>query len=319
MAYDYADDYVDVIPQLPNIDFTSPENARKNLLAAYEQNKVQIDESGVDIKDIFIDRVEDSSKLQVRIYSPANNSTAIPGIFNIHGGGFVIGSVDSDHARMIPLCRELGVVIVSVEYRLAPEHPYPAGLEDCYRALEWTVSHSKDLNIDPARIAVMGQSGGGGLAAALVLLLKERKKPWICFQYLGIPEVDDRLQTLSMQAFTDTPLWWYDNAVLSWQYYLGDEFSPGGDNVPITAAPARATIEQLKGLPPAYVTTMAFDPLRDEGILYALKLMQAGVSVELHSYPHTFHASTFFINTNQVAKQVAQDELIALRRGLKIP
>lgn len=318
MSYDYAGEYHEVIPLLPDIDFKRPTTARKNLMEAYLNTPQTIDETGVTVKDLTIRRPDDDTELQIRLYTPDNTADARPGILNIHGGGFVIGSLENDHPRMVHFCKELGTVIVSVEYRLAPEHPYPAGLEDCYLALEWMLAHREDFNLDQSRVAVMGQSGGGGLAASLALLVKQRGHSWISFQYLGIPEVDDRLDTVSMREFTDTPLWWHNNAVLSWKYYLGDQYSPGASDVPATAAPARADIETLKGLPPAYVTTMAFDPLRDEGILYALKLMQAGVSVELHSYPHTFHASTLFVTGNSVGDQAAQDELLALRRGLNI-
>jgi acetyl esterase/lipase len=133
---------------------------------------------------------------------------------------------------------------------------------------------------------VYGQSAGGGLAAALSLLARDRGGPSLCFQYLGIPELDDRLETPSMQQFVDTPMWNRPNAVLSWRYYLGHDAD--GEVSPY-AAPARAA--DLSGLPPAYVSTMEFDPLRDEGILYALGLLQAGVTVDLHQYPGTFHGS----------------------------
>ena len=133
----------------------------------------------------------------------------------------------------------------------------------------------------PQRIAVNGGSAGGGLAAGLALLSRDRGAPALCFQYLGIPELDDRLETPSMRQFHDTPMWSRPAAEKSWEWYLGD--AHGRDDVSPYAAPARAT--DLAGLPPAYVSTMEFDPLRDEGILYALNLMAAGVSVELHSFP----------------------------------
>ena len=168
------------------------------------------------------------------------------------------------------------------------------------------------LGIDPNRIAVGGQSAGGGLAAATALLRGDRGGPPLCFQFLGIPELDHRLETASMRTFVDTPLWHRPNAVLSWQYYLGrDHTGP----VSPYASPAVAT--DLRGLPPAYVTTMEFDPLRDEGITYALRMMEAGVSVELHSYPGTFHGSGL-VTTAAVSRR-AQDELmVALARGLGV-
>ena len=239
----------------------------------------------------------------------------MPAILHIHGGGFVIGDLDSELGSCVALCRQLGVVVVSVDYRLAPETPYPGPLEDCYAVLEWVSSNSAQLSTDPARIAVFGQSAGGGLAAATCLLAKDRDGPDICFQYLGIPELDDRLQTPSMQRFVDTPMWNRPNAELSWDFYLGDQYQRGADDVPYHAAPARA--EDLTGLPPAYISTMEFDPLRDEGVQYALNLMQAGVATELHSFPGTFHGSALF-STAQVSQRESAEMFAVLRRALHI-
>jgi acetyl esterase/lipase len=164
--------------------------------------------------------------------------------------------------------------------------------------------------VDPARIAVAGQSAGGGLAAATALLARDRGGPALRFQLLEIPELDDRLDTPSMRAFTDTPLWNRPNAEWSWRHYLGP------DHVAETsayAAPARA--RDLAGLPPAYVSTMEFDPLRDEGITYALRLLQAGVQVELHSHPGTFHGSALIAGA-EVSQRGAREVVEALRRAL---
>jgi acetyl esterase len=196
-----------------------------------------------------------------------------------------------------------------VEYRLAPEHPYPAGIEDCFATLAWLHEEASALGIDAGRVAVAGQSAGGGLAAGLALLARDRSGPPICFQLLGIPELDHRLETTSMQTFVDTPLWHRPNAELSWAHYLGPD--PG--EVAPYASPSIA--EDLTGLPPAYVSVMEFDPLRDEGIAYAARLLEAGVSVELHAYPGTFHGSA--VATTAAVSKRAHEELIgALGRGL---
>ncbi len=232
----------------------------------------------------------------VRVYAPvAPADEARPALVYIHGGGFMFGSIEMMDGPCQRYSETLDAVIVSVEYRLAPEHPYPAGLHDCYAALLWVHDNHADLGVDPARVGVGGGSAGGGLAAATALLARDRGGPAVCFQFLQIPELDDRLATTSMRQFTDTPLWNRPNAEWSWKHYLGDLY--GGD-VPYTAAPSRCT--DLAGLPPAYVSTMEFDPLRDEGILYALGLLQAGVQVELHSYPGTFHGSSL-IGTAEVS------------------
>ncbi len=247
----------------------------------------------------------------VRIYTPRAAASAPRGcVFEIHGGGFMLGNI----AMMDPWCQrvaaEIDAVVVSVEYRLAPEHPFPAGVDDCYAALGWTAKHAQELGIDPARIAIAGQSAGGGIAAGTALMARDQGFPALCFQLLEIPELDDRLDTPSMLAFQDTPLWNRPNAVWSWRHYLGA--NPSGE-VSAYAAPARA--KDLTGLPPAYVSTMEFDPLRDEGILYALRLLQAGVSVELHSVPGTFHGSGM-VPTADVSRRNAQEVIDVLRRAL---
>jgi acetyl esterase/lipase len=233
-----------------------------------------------------------------------------PGLLYIHGGGFILGSIESEHAGAASLCAEVDAVVANVEYRLAPEHPFPAPLEDCYAALQWFHAEAGNLGVDPAHIGVVGQSAGGGLSAGLALLARDRGGPPLCYQGLGIPELDDRLETPSMQQFTDTPLWNRPNAVMSWKHYLGE----GGGEVSPYAAPARA--KDLSGLPPAYVATMEFDPLRDEGIQYAMRLLEQGVSVELHQFPGTFHGSSL-MSQAEVSKRSMAELADALRRGLR--
>ena len=167
------------------------------------------------------------------------------------------------------------------------------------------------MGIDRARIGVIGGSAGGGLAAGLALLARDRGGPSLCFQFLAIPELDDRLETPSMRQFTDTPLWNRPSAEYSWRWYLGGQ---DGDVSPY-AAPARAT--DLAGLPPAYVSTMEFDPLRDEGIIYAMRLLEAGVPVELHQYPGTFHGSSL-VTTAAVSRRQGTEMIDVLRRGLRV-
>lgn len=243
---------------------------------------------------------------RVRVYRSREVVGDLPGVLYLHGGGFCLGSVDAEHGGAVQLATALGVVVVSVGYRLAPEHPYPAGLEDCYAGLCYLAELP---GVDAGRIAVHGQSAGGGLAAATALLARDRGGPPIAFQSLVMPELDDRLDTPSMRAFVDTALWSRPQAMKSWAYYLAGRPADG------YAAPARA--DDLGGLPAAYVATMELDPLRDEGIGYALRLLQAGVSVELHNYPGTFHGSAV-ATTAAVSRRMTSDLLRALRRGLRV-
>jgi acetyl esterase/lipase len=237
----------------------------------------------------------------------------VPGVLLIHGGGFIIGSVEAEHAGAALTAIATGAVVVSVEYRLAPEHPFPAGLRDCYSALTFLAGAAADLGVDARRLAVSGASAGGGLAAATALLARDLGGPALCFQMLQIPELDDRLETPSMRTFVDTPLWNRPLAELSWKAYLGA--GAGAADVPAYAAPARAT--DLSGLPPAYISTAENDPLRDEGILYGLGLLQAGVSVELHQFPGTFHGSTL-VTSAAISRRAQHESGVALRHALRV-
>lgn len=247
---------------------------------------------------------EDADGVRVRVYRPRGPGDR-PGILYLHGGGFCLGDVELEHGAAVALANAVDAVVVNVEYRLAPEHPYPAGLEDCYAGLR----HLAGLDgVDATRLAVHGQSAGGGLAAATALLARDRGGPALCFQSLGIPELDDRLETPSMRAFTDTPMWSRGQAERSWELYLG------GQQADAYAAPARAG--DLAGLPPAYVVTCELDPLRDEGLTYAMRLLAAGVSVELHSFPGTLHGSAIAQGAAVVARM--DHELVgALCRALR--
>jgi acetyl esterase/lipase len=314
LAVTYAIDpeLAEFVATLPVRDWDDPVEARTAMDGLIAMLNAEADTTGVRIEDRLVPGPPGAPEVAVRVYAPADRKAAVPGLLDIHGGGFVMGSIDMEHAGAARFVRSLGIVVVAVEYRLAPEHPFPAGLEDCYAALKWMVAEAGALGIDTQRVGVYGQSAGGGLSAALALLCRERGGPSLCFQYLGIPELDDRLETPSMRQFVDTPMWNRPNATRSWRYYLGD--GADGDVSPL-AAPARAT--DLSGLPPAYVSTMEFDPLRDEGILYALRLLQAGVSVELHQYPGTFHGSGVVV-TAAVTKRAGAETLDAIRRGLRV-
>jgi acetyl esterase len=291
---------------------SSAVEARERTEAMLAVMSVGLDVSDLDIDDRVVAGAAGDPDVAVRVYAPKVRATrVVPAVLYIHGGGFFLGSIDTEHAGAARLAQELGVVVVSVEYRLAPEHPFPAGLEDCYAALTWLHEEADALGVDAARVAVIGGSAGGGLAAGLALLARDRGGPAICFQYLGIPELDDRLETPSMQRFHDTPMWSRPAAEKSWEWYLGDAW--GTDDVSPYAAPARAT--DVAGLPPAYISTMEFDPLRDEGIFYALKLMAAGVSVELHSFPGTFHGSAIATGA-AVTRREAAERFTVLRRAL---
>jgi acetyl esterase len=288
------------IPLFPPANLTDPVTERKNL-AALAAALPAPDTTGMEIEDRTVPADQD---VAVRIYRPHQAQGAIVWL---HGGGFVMGDLDTEHPWAARLADGTGAVVVSVGYRRAPEHRFPAAFDDAYAALTWTAEHAAELGIDKARIAVGGHSAGAGLAAAVALRARDQQGPPIRFQLLNQPELDDRQETWSARHFTDTPWMTRDKLAATWRHYLGS--APASPY----AAPARA--DDLSGLPPAYIATAEFDPLRDEGIGYALRLLQAGVPVELHQWPGTFHGSQAILSADVSQRQIAELGA-ALRRAL---
>jgi len=313
MPYDFDPELLPLLDLLPERDPDDLEGERALLSEMVGPLNTKVDTSGVTVADHRAPGADGAPDVPVRVYSPEKPSPTggRPVLLDIHGGGFTVGSIEMQHGFCTDVARELGVVVATVEYRLAPEHPFPSAIEDCYAALRWLHDVADDLGVDRERIGVGGQSAGGGLTAGTVLLARDRGGPEVCFQVLGIPELDHRLQTTSMRTFTDTPMFDRSSAIRSWNNYLGPD---PGEEVSPYASPA--TAPDLTGLPPAYVTAMQFDPLRDEGILYALRLLEAGVQVELHSFPGTFHGSALFTKA-EVSRRAEAELLHALRRGLR--
>jgi acetyl esterase len=277
-----------VLPFLPERPAGATiEEARKELDAMLGVGAPAPGEEQLDITHRTIPGPDGAPDVPIIIYRPKAATGLLPGVVDFHGGAFIMGSAQMDHMANVRIANVVNAVVVSIDYRLAPEHPFPAGVEDCYAGLLWTHANAADLGIDTARLAVTGGSAGGALAAAVALMARDRGGPAICFQALNIPVTDDRLVTWSSRKFTDVPMFNRPGAENMWLSYLG----PGYESRETSpyAAPNRAP--DLSGLPPAYIQTMDLDPLRDEGIDYAKRLMATGISVELHAYPGTFHGS----------------------------
>ena len=310
MGYAYDPELAPLVASLPAIDATDIPHARQTLREMYAAMP-QPPAEGVTVEDRRIPR--GTSPVDVRLYRPAGR-VAGAAILDVHGGGFLMGGLETDHARNLVLARELEVLVVSVDYRLAPEVRYPGALEDVLCALEWLVRHADELQVDPDRIALHGDSAGGGLCAAAALAARDRGGPAIAFQFLGYPMLDDRLATGSARRFTDTPNWDRRNAAAGWDAYLGPGVAAAA-GVPAYAAPARAS--DLTGLPPAYVSAMHVDPLRDEGVAYGLALLAADVPVEIHLFPGTFHGSSLL--DAAVSRRQLDEEVAVLRHALAPP
>ena len=266
----------------------------------------------ISISDRIITRPDDQTDLRVRIYEPKERVETLPGLLWIHGGGYVIGVPEMDEALCQRYVEEANCVVVSVDYRLAPEHPYPAPLEDCYTALKWFHDNATELDVDSSKLAIAGASAGGGLAAALSLLARDRQGPAISFQMALYPMIDDRNVTPSSYEITDERMWNRDNNLKGWDMYLG---SNDREDISPYAAPARAT--DFTGLPPTYTCVGDLDPFRDETIEYITKLRQAGVPTEFHLYPGCFHGFEGLVPQAEISVRAKDEYVQALKRALQ--
>ena len=267
---------------------------------------------GVSSKDEFAPSANGDPAVRIRVYRPNEQPNKLPALYWIHGGGYVMGDIEQDDRLMKQLVKRVGCVAVSVDYRLAPEHPFPAPVEDCYAGLKWLFSHAGELGVEPSRIAIGGASGGGGLCAGLALMARDRAEVQVAFQLLIYPMIDDRNVTAASYAITDPRMWNRESNRLGWKAYLGRD--GGGADVSPYAAASRAT--DLSKLPPAYIPVGALDLFVDENIEYAQRLIQAGVPTELHVYPGAFHGFDLFAPSATVSKQFKADRDNALKRAL---
>ena len=229
----------------------------------------------------------DGPDVRLVVYRPAAPEGKLPVVLSIHGGAFCFGRPEDFETVDAALALNVGAVVVAVDYRLAPEHPFPAAIDDCWAALLWIVANANDLGVDDGRLAVTGASSGGALAAGLCLMTRDRGGPAIAYQALFIPCIDDRLATASIAQAVDNPGFNSTAAEGMWLHYLGEDL-PRANTSPY-AAPARAA--SLAGLPPAFVFTGGLDPLRDEGLAYAMALLAAGVQAEVHNVPGMYHGA----------------------------
>lgn len=265
----------------------------------------------VDVREHMVPRQDDERPLRVRLYRPQQSERrTLPCMVYMHGGGFVLGDLDMEHARCQSMAAEVGCVVAAVDFRLAPEHPFPAALNDAYLALQWVSEQADDLQVRRARIAVGGCSTGATLAAAVALLARDRAGPALCFQFLLYPALDDRLDTHSMRAYRDIPGGDRRGAALMWGYYL----TGWQGEVPYLAAPARAL--DLAGLPPAYLMVNDIDVCRDEELDYGFRLLRAGVPTELHCYSGTFHAFEIMVRSADISLRALEQQKVVLKRAL---
>lgn len=264
------------------------------------------------IENVFIPGQDGHTKIRLRIYKPKSVTTLTPVLIWLHGGGYVMGKPEMDDNSCADYVRQLGMTVVSVDYRYAPKHPFPAGLDDCYSALKWIVSHAQKLNIDPDRIAVGGNSAGSGLAAALAQLAYDRKEIDIAFQLLIYPMLDDRTVLRTDIDDSSNVTWSHENNRFGWESYLGQEC--GADNVPAYSVPARRT--DLSGLPPAWIGVGTLDIFHDEDVEYAERLKQANVKCEAEIVPGAFHGFDVFDPNISIVQEFRKSQIVAMKKYL---
>lgn len=293
----------------PSFDEVSAPEARRMF------EKLRGGDPAVDLESVT-DRTIDgpNGDVPIRIYEPGTAGDARPLLLYFHGGGWVVGSLETHDDTCRKLAAESGYPVVSVDYRLAPEHPFPAGLEDCYAALEWAREAASKLDADPGRLVVAGDSAGGNLAAAVTLLARDGDGPDIAYQVLVYPSTGDVTGTDAYEEngegyflTTDDMTWFRD-------HYFAREIDQGN----VYALPRRA--HDLSSLPPATVLTAGFDPLRDDGAAYARRLEADGVAVTHRNYDDMIHGFFGMLSdpTNLVRAHEAHEDVVRdLERNLE--
>ena len=270
---------------------------------------MELSEEGPEVAEVH-DRVVPGphGEFMVRVFTPGGTGP-FPVCVYFHGGGWWMGNIAMTEGECRHIVQDVGCVVVSVDYHLAPEHKFPIPLEDCYAATAWVVEHAAQLDIDSERVAVGGGSAGGNLAAAVALMARDRAGPKLLLQVLDVPATDTRMTTPSMEANAEGYLLTKDAMQQFWDYYLR---GPDDARNPY-ASPVFA--EDLSELPPALVLTAEYDPLRDEGEEYGRRLQAAGVPAKVSCYDGMIHGFTFFTKVLPAAREARTEVIAALRRA----
>ncbi|MCB2072701.1 MAG: alpha/beta hydrolase [Novosphingobium sp.] len=306
----------EALEQFPNVDFSQGLEPYRVEFVAEMMPPLPPELEVVRREERFIPGPSGAPDVRILIYVPPDMPAGKrPALLNIHGGGYVIGAPEQNDAANRARALILGCPIVATSYRLAPKTAFPGAVEDCYAALCWMHDNAGDLGIDPARIAISGESAGGGHAAALTLHARAKGGPAICFQLLDSPMLDDRTGSAGEpHPYCGEFAWTAEHNRFGWRSLLGME--PGGADVPDAAVPARAA--DLSGLPAAFVIVGSLDLFLEEDIEYARRLARAGVPVELHVIPGGYHGFGLAAGSPQV-EQKNELECRALARAMGLP
>ncbi len=264
------------------------------------------------IENVFIPVHDNRRNIRLRIYKSESIDRPAPILLWLHGGGYVMGRPEMDDWICAEYVRELGITVVSLDYRLAPRYPFPAALDDCFSALKWVSSNSRMLNTDSNHIAIGGNSAGGGLAASLAQLVHDQGDIKVAFQLLVYPMLDDRTILRVDIDGSANVTWDHKSNRFGWESYLGRKCAT--EDVPVYSVPARRT--DLSGLPPAWIGVGSMDIFHDEDVAYARKLKECNVECELEIVPGAFHGFDVFNPRLPVVQDFRKSQMAALKKYL---
>jgi acetyl esterase len=285
----------------------------RRMLAQLTQSEIAQREPlapGLRYHDQVIGDADGDLQVPVRIYRNENAPAPCGALVFFHGGAFVFGDLESEYERCVRFAHQANCVVVSVDYRLSPEHPYPAAVDDGFAALQWLRRNASQLGVDPTRIGVGGASAGGAIAAATVLRARDSDGPWLKAQLLIYPALDNETSSLSIEQFYRAEPWDGERTRKMWSMYLGGR----SQEVPAYASPARA--HDLTNFPPTYIMTAECDPLRDEALSFAQRLLEVHTVVEFHHFARTFHGFDVVAPGSRLSELALDEQVAFLTREL---
>jgi acetyl esterase/lipase len=303
---------LDELAKSPQPPLTRDTLPRQGTDRMFPDNDTVIGDRAIDWEDRVIPGPAGAPDLEITIFRPRGTTgQALPAFYNIHGGGMIVGHRSWETARVVDIVAEHSVIGVNVEYRLAPEDPYPAGVEDCYAGFVWLHAHAAELGVDPDRIIVGGGSAGGGLSAAVALMARDRGGPVMAGQLLLCPMIDNTNTTVASLQYDGIGTWQRELNLLAWSCVLGDELAFSAE-APAYAAPTRAT--DLSGLPPAFIEVGEAETFRDEDTEYALRIWATGGQAELHVWGGGAHGFDMYMPDAEISRAALAARASWLRR-----
>jgi acetyl esterase len=283
----YASGVLDIASLIPKLD-TKDVNKLRNSYRQFVGDGLHDDVKNYDVKicDYLVPNIYDKYSIRIKVFKPNNDHINLPGLVHFHGGGFILGDINTDSERCARLAEALQMCIINVEYRLSPESPYPTAIYDGFSVLSWLQTHGEYIGLDIKRLGISGVSAGGAIAASICLLCRDKDLDWLKLQFFWYPALDDNRDTESMKNGYHAFVWNTHNVNHMWQYYLG-ELEDNCNAVPVKA-------NRFDGLPQCFLISCEHDPLKDGAEIYAQSLVDANVECHSICYLGTVHGFDTF-------------------------